>query len=1338
MKKLYFILLCLGLFSSLNAQNLPSYLPANGLVGWWPFNGNAQDESGIGNHGTVNGATLTTDRFGNANQAFLFFTSLGGGDIELNGIELSDNFSISCWVNLSQFNPVLVSTILSRYGIPTETGWELNATFDQRGIYGILGQESVNGNALYSSSQLQLNSWKHLVWTKQNSSSILCLDGLVIYQTTIANPISSNTGKTFIGRAQWGGNSFQGKIDDIAIYNRALTQQEITQLYQAGNETSLSYQLSQEKLGNCKDSPVKLAVQTSVRLKTDSAGNIGSSSAMAYGNILNDGGKTITRRGFCWSTSANPTLSNSFSENGSGSGTFSGSLSGLSPSTTYYLRAYAGTATEVWYGNEISFTTISSTTSASCGTPNIHNPNLSYGSMIDQDGNSYKTIVIGTQEWMAENLKVSHFQNGDVIPQVSDQNTWSGLTSPGTCWYQNDSSSFDCPYGKIYNWYAASDSRNMCPAGWHVPTQNDWIKIENYLGGGNIAGRKLKSRSSAESGSGLWNGPITELENVSGFSAVPNGWRNLTQFEQIGNYSTFWGRDEYSINEVVKGNHRILNLEGNFFRDENYNYKSDGYAVRCLKDPPETGSINNLDCGADLNLGQIYAGQPASGAITRLSYTGGNGGAYPGSVISSTGVTGLTASFLPGRFAIGDSILTLNISGTPSGTGQANFELNLGGQAFTISRLVIAQGIGATDIDGNQYPSVVLGNQEWLSENLKVTRYRNGDSIRTNLSDSLWSILDYQFNPVGANAIYDNDINLNSIYGKLYNWYSVADPRILCPSGWRIPADEDWTQLSAFLGCQEFAGRKMKTGSGGLWNADVGGTTNESGFNSVPGGVRSYDFPNNIYMAKGDISLWWSSFESGPFEARFWQNWTTTQLSKHEWGKRLGISVRCIRGEANYAGSIDQMNCSGMDTTGMLIEQSPVSGFTYFTIPYSGGNGGSHPGQHIISTGVSGLTATLFAGQFANGNGVLTYYIQGKPLSGGVANFAVNIGGKTCSVSWQVLLPASLNGLNCGNAVSTGLLTAGNDAGGFSFSIPYSGSNGGYLTQQIFASSGVTGLSASCAPGMLMPGSGNLVFTISGTPQALGAAGFQLTVGGQSCYLSFTVYESGMFGSNASCGTPDVHNPGLPYGTMFDQDGNSYKTIQIGNQTWMAENLKTGHFRNGDLIQVVEDSAEWSQLSSAASCWYENNGSLYDCPFGRLYNWYSVADPRGLCPDGWHVPDYFDWTNLSLYIDPLSETSCLSCDLSPYAGGKIKSAGTVLWQTPNAGGFNETGFSALPSGFRSYQGNFSFLGQYSGWWPNYPSESGSIWYNVVSYKDAKLYLYSNMKGSGFSVRCLKD
>ena len=375
MKQLSTLLFCLCLFSGLNAQNLPTYLPANGLVGWWPFNGNAQDESGNGNNGTVNGATLTADRFGNAGNAYGFDGVGNYIEVPDNSTLRPDKLSISVWYKTNNPDPFkcLVSKTTFSSAINEQYFFDLNDV-------GVKLNSSCNPNQGWSyfrpfgTAMLNLGEWTNLVFIWNGNSHQIFKNGVLIQGQNWGGSAgqSGNIDNCSGGRLQFGRwwqldpKWFDGKIDDIAIYNRALTQQEITQLYQASNETSLSYQLSQEKLGNCNDSPVKLMVQTSVRLKTDSAGNIGSSSAMAYGNILNDGGKTITRRGFCWGTSANPTLSNSFSENGSGSGTFNGSLSGLSPSTTYYLRAYAGTATEVWYGNELTFTTaIGSVSSAS-------------------------------------------------------------------------------------------------------------------------------------------------------------------------------------------------------------------------------------------------------------------------------------------------------------------------------------------------------------------------------------------------------------------------------------------------------------------------------------------------------------------------------------------------------------------------------------------------------------------------------------------------------------------------------------------------------------------------------------------------------------------------------------------------------------------------------------------------------------------------------------------------------------------------------------------------------------------------------------------------------------
>ena len=121
----------------------------------------------------------------------------------------------------------------------------------------------------------------------------------------------------------------------------------------------------------------------------------------------------------------------------------------------------------------------------------------------------------------------------------------------------------------------------MCPAGWHVPAENDWTQLETFLGGSSVAGGKLKSIGSFGFGTGFWNSSNGSSTNLSGFSALPNGYRNLVNYEQMGGYATFWCVDEFLPG---KGNHRIIGIDEFIFRDENFNYKSDGYSIRCIKD----------------------------------------------------------------------------------------------------------------------------------------------------------------------------------------------------------------------------------------------------------------------------------------------------------------------------------------------------------------------------------------------------------------------------------------------------------------------------------------------------------------------------------------------------------------------------------------------------------------------------------------------------------------------------------------------------------------------------------------------------------------------------------
>jgi uncharacterized protein (TIGR02145 family) len=183
------------------------------------------------------------------------------------------------------------------------------------------------------------------------------------------------------------------------------------------------------------------------------------------------------------------------------------------------------------------------TTLHTCGTPNVHNPDLTYGSMTDQEGNVYKTIVIGTQEWMAENLNTSTYRNGDAIPANLDDTAWSSNTGGAWTYYNNDIS-YACPYGRLYNWFACVDERHLCPVGWHVPTDVDWTILLDYLGGENEASCKMRSTGSIEDGTGLWYSTSSVVTNSSGFSGIPGGLSWYSSYF-IGDTGYWWSSSEF-------------------------------------------------------------------------------------------------------------------------------------------------------------------------------------------------------------------------------------------------------------------------------------------------------------------------------------------------------------------------------------------------------------------------------------------------------------------------------------------------------------------------------------------------------------------------------------------------------------------------------------------------------------------------------------------------------------------------------------------------------------------------------------------------------------------------
>lgn len=202
--------------------------------------------------------------------------------------------------------------------------------------------------------------------------------------------------------------------------------------------------------------------------------------------------------------------------------------------------------------------------------------------VTDIDGNNYPTVIIGTQEWMKENLRVTKYSNGDAIPNITDNTQWGNLTSGAWSHYNNDSQ-YENPYGKLYNWYTVVDPRNVCPTGWHVPTDAEYTLLIDYLGGGPVAGGKMKS-----TGTQYWLSPNTAATNESGFSGLPGGYRYVNgPFNYIHYHGYWWSSTEYSTYDAWNINPRYDSGAAN----RSLSPKGQGESVRCLKGSAPLGVI---------------------------------------------------------------------------------------------------------------------------------------------------------------------------------------------------------------------------------------------------------------------------------------------------------------------------------------------------------------------------------------------------------------------------------------------------------------------------------------------------------------------------------------------------------------------------------------------------------------------------------------------------------------------------------------------------------------------------------------------------------------------------
>lgn len=315
--------------------------------------------------------------------------------------------------------------------------------------------------------------------------------------------------------------------------------------------------------------------EISLKLVTSKDTRTGSVVAYSGGTVTAAANETITMRGTCWSVNRNPTVKDNKTKDGSGSGTFESILSDLTPNTTYFVRIYAIQDGKQLYGDEVSFRTNDIVT--------------------DIDGNVYNTVTIGQQVWTVENLRTTRYQNGDVIPTtVPVSRDIRFEVNPKYQWaYKGDESTVK-QFGRLYTWYAATDKRNICPAGWHVPSEEEWKTLEKFLidNGFNFdgstelnnVGKSLASASGWEFSSlrgAVGNSEFAESANKTGFTAVPGGYRyNEGQFSNLGSAGHWWSsidKGSYLANTRYIFYNRSDLIPSNLF-------EFCGASVRCIKD----------------------------------------------------------------------------------------------------------------------------------------------------------------------------------------------------------------------------------------------------------------------------------------------------------------------------------------------------------------------------------------------------------------------------------------------------------------------------------------------------------------------------------------------------------------------------------------------------------------------------------------------------------------------------------------------------------------------------------------------------------------------------------
>jgi len=609
-------------------------------------------------------------------------------------------------------------------------------------------------------------------------------------------------------------------------------------------------------------------------LTTQAVTNIGKNSAACGGEVTNNAGNEITARGLCWGTLPYPAIADYSTVIGAGNGAFSGIISELNSSETYYVRAFATNQAGTAYGEQMEFTT-----KLVCG-----------DSITDtRDGKKYASKQIGEQCWMAQNLNV-----GSRIDGSENQDNEDDIEK--YCYEDLDANC--ATYGGLYQWdnmmqfQAKEGLQGVCPEGWRLPTDADWCILTSFLDAtvdcsstgwsGTDAGEKLK-----EAGTAHWNSPYTGATNSSGFTALGNGlYSQNYQFSFLKVFGSFWSSTLHSPTQAWC---RFLNKESSgVFREKLF--MTDGYGVRCIH-----GVLPYVTTSEVLNIKETSV------------VCGGNVSGDAGNEVTAHGLCWGTE---PNPTIAGDNIIigagTGTFSHTINGLNSSEtyyvraFATSMTGTAYGEQMEFTCKltcGDSLTDTrDGKKYASILIGEQCWMAQNLDHGVMINGSNAQTD-------------NQTNEKYCYDNDPANCDTYGGLYQWDEMMQFQAkeglqgICPEGWRLPTDADWCILTTFLDptvdCSSTgwsgtdAGGQLKETGTAHWNSPNYGATDSSGFTALPSGRRDID-GSFVYLNSYGVLWTCTNYDAAGAWGRSLNNGFKT-MARPLRNKNDGLAVRCLR-----------------------------------------------------------------------------------------------------------------------------------------------------------------------------------------------------------------------------------------------------------------------------------------------------------------------------------------------------------------------------------------------------------------------------------------------------------